>query len=253
MRRKDAIRRDVFGKLRAVALPDSRFGYDFDNFIPDFAMSPQALERLLNLKLYARLKLIFTTPDNSLEGFRLRALRDGIRQVISTYGIRRGMILLEPIGEVKHQEAFAATLDGMERLAQQGVVRYLALREVQRLGQFDLLVTGASAVCTNGVRVGKGHGYFDLEWAMLRMLGVIHEDTPVIAVVHDVQVVDEDLAPEPIDTIVDIIVTPTRTIQVSRRYPRPERIYWDKLEPGMLDAIPYLTDLKQFVAKEVVR
>ena len=109
------------------------------------------------------------------------------------------------------------------------------------------------ALRTNGVRVGKGHGYFDLEWAMLRMLGVIQEDTSVIAVVHDVQVVDEDLAPEPVDTIVDIIVTPTRTIQVSRRYPRPERIYWDKLEPGMLDAIPYLTDLKQFVAKEVVR
>src|SRR2546427_9782956 len=101
------------------------------------------------------------------------------------------MILLEPTGEVKHQEAFAATLDGMERLAQQGVVRYLALREVQRLGKFDLLVTGASAVCTNGVPVGKGHGYFALDWAMLRTLGVIPEDTPVIAVVRHVQALYE--------------------------------------------------------------
>src|SRR3989449_11735066 len=181
MRRKDAIRQDVFGKLRAVALPDSRFDYDFDNFIPDFAMSPRALERLLNLKLYAGLKLIFTTPDNSLEGFRARALRDGIRQVISTYGIRRGMILLEPTGEVNHPEAFAATLDGMERLAQQGVVRYLALREVQRLGQFDLLVTGAAGVCAHGGRGGKGHGYFVLEVGKLGVLGVSHADAPVMA------------------------------------------------------------------------
>jgi len=253
MRRKDAIRQDVFGKLRAVALPDSRFDYDFDSFIPDFSGSPQALERLVTLRLYGGLKLIFTTPDNSLEGFRGRALRDGIRQVISTYGIRRGMILLEPAGEITRQDAYAATLDGMERLAQQGTARYLTLREVQRLGRLDLLVTGASAVCTNGVRIGKGHGYFDLEWAMLRMLGVIRDETPVIAVVHDVQVVDEDLAPEPIDTIVDIIVTPTRTIEVPRRYPRPERIQWDRLAPGMMDAIPYLADLKQLVAKEVAR
>src|SRR3989442_10883203 len=161
MRRKDAIRRDVFGKLRAVALPDSRFDYDFDNFIPDFAMSPRALERLLNLKLYTGLKLIFTTPDNSLEGFRARALRDGIRQVISTYGIRRGMILLEPTGEVKHQEAFAATLDGMERLAQQGLVRDLTLREGQRLGQFSLSFPGASAGWTYRVRGGQRTGSFD--------------------------------------------------------------------------------------------
>ena len=88
---------------------------------------------------------------------------------------------------------------------------------------------------------------------MLRMLGVIRDETPVIAVVHDVQVVDEDLAPEPIDTIVDIIVTPTHTIEVPRRYPRPERIQWDRLAPGMMDAIPYLADLKQLVAKEVAR
>src|SRR2546430_17005594 len=96
------------------------------------------------------------------------------------------MILLEPAGEITRQDAYAATLDGMERLAQQGTARYLTLREVQRLGRLDLLVTGASAVCTNGGRTGKGPGYFDPEGAMLRLLGVIPDETPGIAVGHDV-------------------------------------------------------------------
>ena len=53
-------------------------------------------------------------------------------------------------------------------------------------------MTGASAVSTNGLRFGKGHGYFDLEWAMLRYLELADDDTPVVACVHDVQLVGEE-------------------------------------------------------------
>jgi len=65
--------------------------------------------------------------------------------------------------------------------------------------------------------MGKGHGFFDLEWAMMRKIGLADEETDVVAVVHDVQVVDDiagqDLAAEH-DTIVDAIITPTRTIDI---------------------------------------
>jgi 5-formyltetrahydrofolate cyclo-ligase len=44
--------------------------------------------------------------------------------------------------------------------------RPIALAELPALGKFDVMVTGASAVSTNGVRFGKGHGFFDLEWGM---------------------------------------------------------------------------------------
>jgi hypothetical protein len=59
------------------------------------------------------------------------------------------------------------------------------------------LVTGASAVSMEGIRFGKGHGFFDLEWGMFTDLGLADERTPVVAVAHDVQVVEETAAPEP--------------------------------------------------------
>ena len=38
------------------------------------------------------------------------------------------------------------------------------------LGKIDLMLTGASAVSKNGVRFGKGHGFFDLEWGMFVLI-----------------------------------------------------------------------------------
>lgn len=37
-----------------------------------------------------------------------------------------------------------------------------------------------------GVRFGKGHGFFDLEWGMFSDLKLVDENPPVVAVVHDV-------------------------------------------------------------------
>src|SRR2546430_16596885 len=99
------------------------------------------------------------------------------------------MILLEPAGEITRQDAYAATLDGMERLAQQGTARYLTLREVQRLGRLDLPVTGASAVCTNGGPTGKSPRHLPPEGAVLRMPGVLPDETPVIPLVPHVRAV----------------------------------------------------------------
>jgi 5-formyltetrahydrofolate cyclo-ligase len=43
----------------------------------------------------------------------------------------------------------------------------------------------------NGVRFGKVMVYADLEWGMFTDLGLVDETTPVMAVVHDVQLVEE--------------------------------------------------------------
>jgi 5-formyltetrahydrofolate cyclo-ligase len=104
------------------------------------------------------------------------------------------------------------------------------------------MVTGASAVSLNGVRFGKGHGFFDLEWGMFTDIGVADERTPVTAVVHDVQVVEEDLVPSETDILVDAIATPTRFLTV-RRARRPRGIKWDLLDPKQLAATPPLQEL----------
>ena len=98
----------------------------------------------------------------------------------------------------------------------------ISLKEIkEKLEKVDMLVTGASAVTPSGVRFGKGHGYFDLEWAMLWEIQSVNPETPVIAVGHDCQVADIEIETTPYDTIVDYIVTPTKVIKIDFSRPKP--------------------------------
>ena len=113
----------------------------------------------------------------TLAGETLRGIanRTGVPLVVSTYGIYRGFYIIEPGSVPEGHELYAAWLDGLEHFG-----RPITLAEVTARGRFDLLVTGASAVSMEGVRFGKGHGFFDLEWGMFTDVGIIDEATPVV-------------------------------------------------------------------------
>ena len=145
----------------------------------------------------------------------------------------------------KGNEVFASTLDGLEHFG-----KNISLKKIKNLGKIDLMLTGASAVSKNGVRFGKGHGFFDLEWGMFADLKIVDENTPIIAVVHDVQVVDFDLEPSETDIIVDWIITNKQKLSTNRNKGRPSGIYWDLLEKGMLEATPPLRELKKTLNKK---
>jgi 5-formyltetrahydrofolate cyclo-ligase len=235
---KQLVRGRIWEALQEVARPDSRFHWDFSEFIPDYEGSARCAETIRALPWYQDSRLLFITPDNNLAPLRAAALRDNKRLVVPTHGLVRGFMFLERAGVPSGQEEFAATLDGLERFA-----RPLPLDELATLGHFDLLVTGASAIAPNGVRWGKGHGYFDLEWALLRELRAVDEQTPVVAAGHDLQVLDYDLEPSPYDAVVDLIVTPTRCLPIERIHPKPPGIIWEAIPPHVLDSIPILNEL----------
>lgn len=123
--------------------------------------------------------------------------------------------------------------------------KFITLREIaEKIKHIDMLVTGASAITPSGIRFGKGHGYFDLEWAMFYTKGVVDTDTPVFAVGHDCQVVDVDVEVRVYDTAIDYIVTPTRVIKTRSEFPKPTRgILWSLLAPGMREKIPPIQEL----------
>jgi 5-formyltetrahydrofolate cyclo-ligase len=233
------VREKIWGRLKDVALPDSRFHLNFAEVIPDFEGSSLATDRLVAEPWYAKGRYAFITPDNCLVDLRRRMLLAGKSMVISTYGIYRGFRLLEPSMVPPGQELFAAWLDGLEHFG-----RPITLAEVAARGRFDFMVTGASAVSLDGVRFGKGHGFFDLEWGMFTDVGIVDEATPVAAVVHDVQVVEDKLFPSPTDILVDYIATPTRLIHVERRASRPRGIKWDLLDPEQIANTPPLRELQ---------
>lgn len=234
------VRQRIWSKLADVALPDTRFHMNFAEVIPDFQGSAAATDRIVELESYKASKFAFITPDNCLVDLRRRMIEAKIPFVMSTYGIYRGFLLIEPGMVPKGAELYAAWLDGMEHFG-----RPITLEEITAKGRFDLMVTGASAVSIDGVRFGKGHGFFDLEWGMFTDLGLAGETTPVLACVHDVQVVEDKLHPSETDILVDAIATPTRLIEVGRRAKRPRGVKWDLLEPDQIAATPPIRELQR--------
>ncbi len=63
-------------------------------------------------------------------------------------------------------------------------------------------------------------GFAELEYGILKWMGAIDDNTPVVTTIHDCQLLEETISPERMlehDVPVDIIVTPTR---VSVQEPR---------------------------------
>jgi 5-formyltetrahydrofolate cyclo-ligase len=237
---KSSIRAKVWSDLRNVAYPDSRFHYDFSGFIADFQGSQDAADRLMELLCYTRSKIIFIAPDNCLEYLREKTLEAGKKILMTTYGIRRGFWLLDPEEIPPDKYLYAATLDGMEKLG-----RSVLLMEIEAMQLLvDLMVTGTGAINMEGIRFGKGHGFFDLEWGMLYTSKVVRQETTTVAIVHDCQVLDEKLIPEEFDTVCDIVVTPTRVLNVEGVKKPVCGILWERLEPGMINDIPPLQELR---------
>ncbi|MDG7035048.1 MAG: 5-formyltetrahydrofolate cyclo-ligase [Nitrososphaerota archaeon] len=238
MNEKDDIRKEVWQRLREVAYPDSRFDYDFSNFIADFRNSKRCAMRISEMPQYRDSKVLFITPDNSLTNLRELALRGGKTYVMTTYGIRRGFLLFEGNVVSKAKAEFMATLDGAEVFG-----RRISLEDLAALKHIDMLVTGAAAVTMDGIRFGKGHGFFDVEWGIFTELKMIDERTVTVTVVDDVQLVNYPFKPDEYDTITDYIVTPKKFIKVKPKYKRPSGIKWDALKRELYETIPPLQEL----------
>jgi 5-formyltetrahydrofolate cyclo-ligase len=232
------LRHIVWARLVEVARPDSRFDLDLTKFIPDFEGSEVCLERLCALPEYRAAKTVVVMPDNNLESTRAQVLADGKRLLACTYAMLRGFVLLDGKRIASRDRTLAATLDGMERFSPP-----LSFEAFQAAGPADLVVTGATGVTRNGVHFGKGQGYLDMEWGLLRELGLVDGETPVVASVHDCQVIDEVVPYAEFDVTVDVILTPSEALRCGR-LPKPPGIFWDRLPRELLATRPYLEDLR---------
>ena len=240
------LREQVWASFRAVARPDSRFHWDFSSFIADFDGSEQCVGRVRSLATWSRSPLLFITPDNSTELIRRAAMADGKPFLMTTYGIRRGFLALDPRDVPEAERSYAATLDGMDRYG-----RPIDLSEIRRGEQIGLLITGGSAVNRSGHRMGKGHGYFDLEWALLSEIGAAGESSEIIDIVHDCQLVDIAVAAAAHDVPVDWIVTPTRTIRADPPARPPGRVHWDLLRGTELASVPPVMELAALQGRDL--
>ncbi|KAF2877258.1 hypothetical protein BDV95DRAFT_481015 [Massariosphaeria phaeospora] len=239
----------VYPDLVQHAIPDARLHYDFMSFTPDFRRSSYATDRLVELPCYKAAVTLLVTPDNSLEGLRHRALRDGKKLLVATHRLRRGFVLLDPryIDEDRYETA--SWLDGMER---PGVGQPVSLAKIQQDGiTVDMCAIGGLAFNQQGVVLWEGSAFFEVQWAMLYDIKALARETPVAALVHGCQVVNEEefalqrFKPDQTAEVqCDFVVTPERVIQVANAVKPSSGIDLEKLDQDALNNIPPLQELK---------
>lgn len=237
----DQYRELIWNELAKVARPDSRFHWDFSSFICDFEGSEKCSDHVMDTEALKNrgTRQVFITPDNCLEDLRYKLIRAGIPFVMTTYGIVRGFYRLDPSTIPVSDQRYAATLDGFDRYAVA-----VPLAQLQRGEKFALLVTGGSAVSSNGVRFGKGHGYFDFEWAVLSELGLTDESSVVADVVHDCQFVNEVMPAERHDVVVDWVVTPTQVIHIEQSSRQRGRVFWEMVPGTEFERLGIVAELR---------
>lgn len=228
---KQSVREYVWNRLQEAGV--ARFPFPPQGRIPNFKGAEQAAQRLVEHPLFRQAKTIKINPDSPQRPVREAALRAGKIVVVPTPRLRAGFLVFDP-AEIDDGDIRDATM--MSRW--EPFSESIALEAMPRV---DLVVTGCVAVTEGGKRAGKGHGYSDLEYAVLQELG--QPPVPVVTTVHDEQVV-EDFPVEAHDLGLHVVATPTRRWQIEETGDGLAAIDWELLSDEDLEAMPVLKKLR---------
>lgn len=228
---KSAARQHVWDALTEQRL--ARFPFPIHGRIPNFKGAEAAAKRLLDVSPWNNARFLKINPDSPQKPLREEALKRGIIYFMPTPRLRAGFMKFDPARIPPENFRQAAALSTCQEWAEQ-----VPLEALPRL---DAIVAGSVAVTRTGKRCGKGEGYSDIEFAILRELG--HPPVPVATTVHSVQLVD-DFPRDDIDLPLSVVVTPEEIVTVEKPFPAPDGIAWDRLSEQDLDDMPVLRDLQ---------
>lgn len=230
---KDDIRRRIWKLMDESGI--SRFPRPVFGRIPNFQGAERAAQKLAGLPEFQSAKVVKVNPDSPQTPVRRKGLSRGKMLVMPSPRLKKGFLVLDPKTIPKGFIGKASTI--------RGAFRYGNFASIEDLPKIDLVVAGSVAVSPDGGRIGKGGGYSEIEYGILRELELLTEGTPIVTTVHDVQIVEE--APrEDHDFSVDAIVTPTRVIRTEGRS-QPRGIFWERVTSTMLNEMPILKELKK--------
>jgi 5-formyltetrahydrofolate cyclo-ligase len=216
---KEAVRERVWATLereRVARFPGAR------GRIPNFVGAERAAERLAATPEWRDARVLKCNPDAPQLPVRRRALADQklVYMAVPRLRAEKPFLRLGRDATIKAWDADPVELGELEPV--------------------DLVVCGTVAVNRDGVRVGKGGGYSDLEFALLAETGLVNQATTIATTVRPLQLLDEELPETEHDFRVDLVVTPDETLRTPKPR-RPPGILWDHLTPEKIAAIPVLS------------
>ncbi|MCL6298181.1 5-formyltetrahydrofolate cyclo-ligase [Streptomyces kronopolitis] len=200
--------------------------------IPNFVGSQEAAARLGELPAWKHARVIKSVPDKAQLSVRALALSEGktVFMAVPKLADPHPFYLLDPAVLTIPPAQAASSRTASEIAPKVGV---------DDLRAVDVVVLGSVAVNRAGVRIGKGAGYSDLEFAFLAEAGLIDENTVVVTTVHQRQVLNVELPRTSHDVGVDVIVTPEETITCPSPH-RPSGLIWEHLDAQKIASIPVL-------------
>ncbi len=128
----------------------------------------------------------------------------------------------------------------------------------------DIVVVASVVVNPiTGARLGKGKGYGDIEYAMMRQLGACDDSTLVVTTVHESQLLDD--LPSTVMTEhdlyvdddcfsnvfvvfsrpVNVVITPQRIIYTQNKFSCPKAINWNDIDNETMLNLPVLKEFKR--------
>ncbi|WP_308315525.1 5-formyltetrahydrofolate cyclo-ligase [Streptomyces sp. ISL-100] len=226
---KQRVREQVWGLLDAA---NAAHDASVRGRIPNFRGSEMAAGRLANLSQWADAQVIKAVPDKAQLPVRARALTEGktVFMAVPRLAAQRPFYLLDPA---------ALTVSPAEAASSKVAATIAPKVDVESMPPVDMVVVGSVAVNRCGVRIGKGAGYSDLEFAFLMEAGLISSETVVVTTVHGLQVVEDELPSTTHDFSVDLIVTPDEVIPCPGAH-RPSGLVWEDLDADKIASIPAL-------------
>src|SRR5439155_20864651 len=209
-----------------------------DGRIPNFVGAERAARLLATVEAWRASGTLKSNPDAPQLPVRVAALAEGKVVYVAVPRLRdaRPFLRLDP-ARLAVTPRQAASIKGAAANGDS-----VTVKQVRRI---DLVVCGTVAVNRDGVRIGKGGGYSDLEFALLTEAGKVNRATRIATTVHPIQLLDEELPETPHDFRVDLIVTPDGILETGAdRARRPSGIDWPDLDEEQISAIPALGALR---------
>lgn len=234
MRDKQEIREAMWTALEQSGAVRAKNVHDK---IPDFYGSGEAADLVGELDIWQQARAIKSNPDKAQRPLRQRAVEQGkvLYMAVPRLKDERCFVELDP-AIVDMTPAKASTISGAFKSGR--------LVLVEEMRPIDLVISGSVAVNREGVRIGKGGGFADLEYGLAVAAGIVSPITPVVTTVHTMQVLAESLPMTHHDAPMTYVVTPAEAIRCTGELPHPSGIYWEDLDERKIAQIPLLKKLR---------
>ncbi|MFA9556400.1 5-formyltetrahydrofolate cyclo-ligase [Evansella sp. AB-rgal1] len=231
MRSKQEIREEIWEKMMTEKV--GRFPFPLKGRIPNFKGAEKAAQFVFQMEEYIHAKVVKVNPDSPQLPIRAQVLKDGKTLLVPTPRLKDGFIKVDPANVPPGEEKKAASLKNIHQYG-----KVIPLTELPKI---DLFFAGSVALHSDGRRIGKGEGYADREYAILRELG--NPPIPIVGTINSVQLVDEEIPIDEYDLTCDWIATEEGLLKTDSPYPKPEGIIWSEVSEKEMEEMPVLKEI----------